>query len=421
MKRYTQNLIPCITLLLATLLLSFQCTTQSGAPEARIETNKQALSIREIPTDISWSQRMSLSVMKRAPEAWMNDFSTSPQWTYTHGLLFGAMLKAGITYKDDRYFDYVKAYGDTMIRNDGSIRDYDITAFNIDNIALGPVMIHLFEETGEDRFKKAFYTLNKQLHWQPQTTDGGYWHKLRYPWQMWLDGLFMGEPFQTEFAAKYGQPELFDNIVEQFVLAEEHTRDPETGLLYHGWDESHLQSWADKETGCSPHFWARAIGWYVMGIVDVLEYLPKDHPGHEQLITILDRTLSAVVKVQDPETATWWQIMNHPNREGNYLESTASCMFTYAILKGVNEGYLDTSYKDLGKKSYEGLLNTFIKVDENDGEVHLTKCCSVAGLGGNPYRDGSYEYYIGEKIRDNDSKGMGPFILASLEIERMQK
>jgi len=395
-------------------LLMVSCTgktADSTLPAKQVE----AITIN-ISDELPWSERMALSVMKRAPEAWMNDFQKSPSWNYTLGLILNSIYKVSEASQKPLYFNYARSYGDTMILKDGSIRDYDIAKFNIDHVAPGPLLFSLYHKTKEERYRRAIDTLKYQLEWQPQTTDGGYWHKLRYPWQMWLDGLFMGEPFQAEYAQVFKQPELFDHIAQQFILSEKHTKDPETGLLYHGWDESRVQRWANKETGCSTHFWGRAIGWYCMGLVDVLDYFPKDHPKRTELIAILDRTLQAVLKVRDKETHTWWQVLDHPGQEGNYLESTASCMFTYAMIKGVNEGYLDQRYRKLARESYEGLLTTFIKVDES-GEVHLTSCCAVAGLGGDPYRDGSFEYYIGEPVRDNDPKGMGPFILASLEFE----
>lgn len=371
-----------------------------------------------IPEDKPWSERMALSIMKRAPIAWKNDFQKKPKWTYTIGLVMNSLNKVSKEKNNPVYFNYACGYADTLISTEGEmLGGYDKASFNIDNIAPGPYLFSMYKKTKDERLKTAIETLKHQLTWQPQTTDGGYWHKLRYPWQMWLDGLFMGEPFQAEYAATYNKPELFDHIAQQFILAEKHTKDPETGLLYHGWDESRVQRWANPETGCSQHFWSRAVGWYCMGLVDVLDFFPKDHPQRAELEAILNRTLEAVLKVQDPETKTWWQVLNHPNREGNYLEATGSCMFTYAMIKGVNNGYLDEKYRATAKESYEGILKNFIKVDE-DGEVHLTRCCAVAGLGGKPYRDGSYEYYIGEPIRDNDAKGIGPFMLASLEFER---
>ncbi|MCI5083079.1 MAG: glycoside hydrolase family 88 protein [Saprospiraceae bacterium] len=403
-----------IGMLALLFVLSVQCQSQRAVTQEQAGPTAKFANLKE---DIPWSERMALSIIKRAPEAWMNDFQKQPKWTYTIGLVMNSLCRLSKAKDKPMYFDYAKGYGDTMILADGQIRGYDIAKFNIDNIAPGPYLFSVYNKTGEDRYKTAINTLKRQLSWQPQTTDGGYWHKLRYPWQMWLDGLFMGEPFQAQYAVEFNQPDLFDHIADQFILAEKHTRDSKTGLLYHGWDQSRIQRWSNPETGCSEHFWGRAVGWYCMGLVDVLEFFPKDHPKRDELIAILDRTLQAVLAVQDPASKTWWQVLNYPGRKGNYLEATASCMFTYAMIKGANEGYLDEKYRGLAKESFEGILKTFIKEDK-DGEIHLTNCCSVAGLGGNPYRDGSYEYYINEPIRDNDAKGIGPFILASIELEK---
>lgn len=403
----------CCLLILSGVFVQCKDTPPSGETDPGQPKAVQVNISEEKP----WSERMALSIIKRAPKAWMNDFQKEPRWTYTIGLVMNSLCKVSTAKENPLYFEYAKGYGDTMILADGSIRDYLIDKFNIDNIAPGPYLFSVYKKTGQENYKTAINTLKHQLTWQPQTTDGGYWHKLRYPWQMWLDGLFMGEPFLAEYAVHFSQPDHFDHIAHQFILADKHTRDPKTGLLYHGWDESRVQRWSNPETGCSQHFWGRAIGWYCMGLVDVLDFFPKDHPQRQELIAILTRTLEAVLKVQDPETKTWWQVMNLPGKEGNYLESTASCMFTYAMIKGVNDGYLDEKYRAIAQGSYDGILKTFIKVDD-DGEIHLTNCCSVAGLGGDPYRDGSYEYYISEPVRDNDPKGIGPFVLASLEFEK---
>lgn len=393
------------------------CSHQLAGSAGQGEAKASPVPTEAIGQEKAWSERMALSIMKRAPEAWMNDFQTKPRWNYTLGLVLDAMVEVSREKNTPLYADYAQGYGDTMIYADGGIRDYDIEKFNIDYIAPGPLMIELYEKTGDQKYRRAIETLHRQLSWQPRTTEGGYWHKLRYPWQIWLDGLYMGEPFHAEYARKFDQPELFDHIALQFKLVEKHLRDEQTGLLFHGWDESRIQRWADEDTGLSSHFWGRAIGWYAMGLVDVLSQFPEDHPERAFLIDNLRRTIDAVLEFRDKETHTWWQIMDQPQRKGNYRESTASCMFTYAMLRGVNEGYLPESYRAEAVKSYEGILEEFIRTDKN-GEVHLTDGCAVAGLGGDPYRDGSFEYYISEPIRDNDPKGLGPFLRASLEIEK---
>ena len=307
-----------------------------------------------------------------------------------------------------------------MIKDDGTIETYDLTDYNLDMIKSGDIIFWLQQQHPEPRFKMAMDTLHKQLGGQPTTSEGGYWHKKRYPDQMWMDGLYMAEPFHARYANTFlegeAAKEAWDKILLQFDLIQKHSRDPETGLYYHGWDESKEQRWADKETGLSKNFWSRGMGWYGMALVDVLELLPEDHPGRERILDYLNRYAEAIVKYQD-ETGAWYQILNLPDRKGNYLEATGTCMFTYILAKGVNKGYLPKKYMAQAKKGYEGILKEFITVEEN-GVVNLNKCCGVAGLGGDPYRDGSFDYYVNEIIRSNDPKGTGPFIMASLELDR---
>ncbi len=390
------------------------------APESPPSPADSFLTAVALTEDLPWSKRMAESIMQRAPESWMNDFQDDLKWTYTIGLVLNSMVEVSEAYDKPVYFEYARAYGDTMVNADGDIHGYEMAKFNIDMIAPGPLLFSLYERTGEEKYRKAIETLAYQLKWQPRTTEGGYWHKLRYPWQMWLDGLFMGEPFQAEYAVTFDKPQMFDHVIDQFVLAEKNMRDPETGLLYHAWDESRVQRWADDKTGTSEHFWSRAMGWYVMGLVDVLDLLPEDHPRRQELIDILNRTMESVLEVRDPETKVWYQVLNYPDREGNYLESTGSTMFTYVMIRGVNEGYLPNAYRATAEESWKGILEQFIREDPN-GEIHLTMGCSVAGLGGDPYRDGSYEYYISEPVRDNDPKGIGPFMRTALEFERVNK
>ena len=254
---------------------------------------------------------------------------------------------------------------------------------------------------------------------QPRTPSGGFWHKQRYPNQMWLDGLYMAEPFYAEYASTFHHPEAFADITHQFVLLDEHARDPKTGLLYHGWDESKQERWADKQTGLSSQFWARAMGWHMMALVDTLAYYPKDDPGRKQLIALLERDAEAVARVQDKKSGLWYQVLDKASEKGNYLESSASCMFVYALARGVRQGYLPSRYLNNAQRGYKGILTHFIQTGPGD-EVSLTGTVKGAGLGGDPYRDGSYAYYIGEKVVTNDPKGVGAFLLASAEMENAQ-
>lgn len=366
-----------------------------------------------------WSERMTETVLQRNADHWSIDFRTGPNWSYTYGLVYKAMMEIWEKTGDRKVFDYVESYYDQMIDEDGTIGTYRLTDYNIDMINPGKVLFKLYDETGKEKYLTAARTLREQMRQHPRTTEGGFWHKQVYPHQMWLDGIYMGSPFLTQYAARFSEPSLalFDDVVNQIVLIEKHTRDEKTGLLYHGWDESRQQKWADPETGRSPHFWGRAMGWYSMALVDVLDWLPEQHPGRPKVIAVMDRLFTALSKFQDEDTGLWHQVVDQGGREGNYLESTASCMYVYSMAKAVRKGYVDAKFMDVAKKGYAGILDRLITVDEQ-GLVSISNCCSVAGLGGDPYRDGSYEYYIGEEVRSNDPKAVGPFILAGLEMER---
>ncbi len=406
-------------LTLLVLVLSITACKQSKNNSDEItETNATE---KIVPESLKWSERMTLSEIERFPKASMLDFTQKPRWSYTNGLVLCAAAKVYEQTKNQKIYDYIYAYADEMIDSSGTIQTYKLSNQNLDMIKSGDVLLYIYPKTHEERFLKAMDTLDSQMESQPKTSDGGYWHKKVYPYQMWLDGLYMAEPFHAHYARDYvNDPEkankIFDDVVHQFDLIQKHSRDEKTGLLYHGWDESKEQKWANKETGNSQHFWSRGMGWYGMAMVDVLDFLPENHPGRVRIINYLNLYAEAITKVQD-KSGLWWQVLDQGDREGNYLEATGSCMFTYTFAKGVHKGYLPEKYLDVANKAYDGIISNLITVEEN-GVVNLNKCCAVAGLGGNPYRDGSFEYYINETIRSNDPKGTGPFILASLELDK---
>ena len=359
--------------------------------------------------------KMADSEIKQFPEPWTVDFNPKPAWNYTQGLIAFAMIKVWQKNNNETYFKYAKTYADKFIGTDGTISAYDLEDYNIDAVNSGKFLFDLYHHTKDERYLKAIKQLREQLKTHPRTSEGGFWHKKRYPHQMWLDGLYMAAPFYAQYAMEMKEPELFDDVIKQFILVHKYTYNKETGLNYHGWDESKEQKWANPQTGCSPNYWGRAEGWYAMALVDVLDFLPSDHSGRAKILEILNQVASGIKKYQDAKTGLWYQVIDQGNREGNYLEATASSMFTYALLKAVRKGYISKDYKLVATKAYSGILKNLIK-NNSDGTISLTKCCSVAGLGGNPYRDGSYEYYIKEPVRDNDPKGVGPFIMASLEM-----
>lgn len=393
------------------LRLGYSCSSQ------KVTNNSDKLIVSN---KLKWSERMTLSEIHRFPDPTLLDFREKPKWSYTNGLVLDAMYKVYKQTNNTKIYDYIYDFGNRMINKNGEIMTYKMSDYNLDMIKSGDAILDLYEKTNEERFRIALKTLDKQLIDQPTTTEGGYWHKKVYPSQMWLDGVYMAEPFHARYAATFQKEQeanqAFDKIIVQFDLIEKYNRDPKTGLYYHGWDESKNEKWANKTTGLSQHFWSRGMGWYGMALVDVLDYLPKNHAGRPKLIHYLNQYAEAIIKVQD-QTGTWYQVLDQGNRQGNYLEATGTAMFVYTLAKGTNKGYIPKKYKNNAIKGYQGMLDQFIQVDEN-GIVNLTKCCSVAGLGGKPYRDGSYNYYINEPIRANDPKGTGPFILASLELNK---
>lgn len=357
--------------------------------------------------------RMADSEMKQFPDPWTVDFNPKPAWNYTQGLIAQSMLRLWSVSRKDSYYRYAEKYALHFIDSTGSIMGYKPEEYNIDAVNSGKFLFTLYGQSKDEKYLKAIKLLREQLKNQPRTADGGFWHKLRYPNQMWLDGLYMGSPFLAQYAVFFNEPDLLDDVVQQFVVVHSHTYDRKTGLNYHAWDEKRIQKWADPHTGCSPNFWGRAEGWYAMALVDVLDYLPLNHGGRPKLIAILNQVAEGIKKYQDPVTGLWYQVLDMGGKEGNYLEATASSMFSYALLKAVQKGYVGKDYLKTARKGYEGIVKHLVK-ENADGTISLTKCCSVAGLGGNPYRSGTFEYYISEPVRDNDPKGVGPFIMASL-------
>jgi unsaturated rhamnogalacturonyl hydrolase len=361
------------------------------------------------------SERMAATVMTVWKDA-VKEPDRPDKWTYEQGVLLTGMEAVWLNTGDGRYFDYIKRVIDHYVAEDGTIKTYKAADYNIDNVQPGRILLLLYKVTGQEKYRKAAASLREQLKTHPRTSEGGFWHKKIYPSQMWLDGLYMGEPFYAEYARTFGEAEAFDDIARQFILMESHSRDAKTGLLYHGWDESKQQKWADKTTGRSPNFWGRAMGWYAMALVDALEHFPADHPRRAELLAILGRLAASVEKVQEPQTGLWYQVLNAGGMKGNYLEASASAMFVYSLAKAVRLGYLPESYLRAAQKGWAGIRRQFVE-EAAGGGVNFKGTVSVAGLGGNPYRDGSYVYYLSEPVVTNDAKGVGAFLMAAAEME----
>ncbi|MCC2547482.1 glycoside hydrolase family 88 protein [Hymenobacter sp. BT175] len=370
------------------------------------------------PTAAPLSQRMADSFMRWYPDSLGLEKNKAARWGYEQGLMLKAIERVWQRTGDAKYLGYIMRTIDYSIGPDGSIQRYKPEDYNLDNINTGRTLLTLAQRPGPQQawYRQAAERLHRQLDEQPRTQEGGYWHKKRYVQQMWLDGLYMAEPFSAEYSKVMSQPAGFDNVARQFALVEKRMVDAKTGLLYHGYDESRAQQWADKTTGLSPNFWSRGMGWYAMALVDVLDYFPKDHPERKNLIKYVQRLAPVLAKYQDSKTGGWFQVTDQGTRAGNYIETSGSCMFVYFLQKGVRMGYLDKKYAATARKGYDGIVRQFVQT-EPDGGLALTGTVSVGGLGGTPYRDGSYAYYLSEPLQKNDFKGVGPFIMASIEME----
>ena len=379
----------------------------------------------------NYSEWMTHSEMSRVAEPYMLDFAKKPRWSYTSGTEMGAMLDTYLAYKDESILDYLKKYPERMINEKCEATGYKYEDFNLDNVRPGKFLLELYKLDSKPNVLVTLKKLFKQLEKQPRTKEGVYWHKAIYANQVWLDGIFMGLPYYTAAApmlkGEKKAKKYYDDAVEQIIKTDKRTFDEPTGLWKHAWDETHTMFWADSISGKSKHSWARAMGWYTMAMVEVLDNLPEDYSRRQEVIDVFQKAMAALVRYQDKKTGVWYDVLDVKD-ERNYLESTASCMFAYCLLKGARKGYLDESYRKAGVKAYNGILKQFIRVNA-DKTISLTRCCEVSGLGPGPgpyvkepnyRRDGSFDYYMSEPIRDNDGKGVGPFIWASLEMEMLK-
>lgn len=366
-----------------------------------------------------WSERMSATAMRLWPDSFLLPGDKVAKWRYDQGVILKGVEAVWNATGERKWFGYLAKSMDHYVREDGSIRGYRPDEYNIDHVNNGKVLLTLYRVTGKDKYRKAADALRRQLATHPRTSEGGFWHKNIYPWQMWLDGLYMGQPFYAAYAALFHEDTVFNDVVRQFELMEKHGLDPQTGLLRHGWDERRAERWADPITGRSPHVWGRSLGWFGMALVDVLEYIPEGHPQRSRLTDILKRFAASAAQVQDPASGVWYDIPDMRSRAGNYPEASASCMIAYTYAKGVRMGLLPSSYAMLAQKAWAGILKTFI-IEHPNGDIDLKGTVSVSGLGGNPYRDGSYAYYMSEPVIVNDPKGLGAFILCATELEILE-
>ena len=372
-----------------------------------------------------YSVRMIRSEMKRNPDAtYLDGRNGERKWNYTTGLELKAFLDAAGRYEMPEVVQYVRDWADTMATEKGEVYKYKKSNYNVDHICPARIYFDLHDMYGDQdkRYRRVTRMIREQIDSQPRTKSGEFWHKQVYPHQVWLDGFYMALPFYAEYTRRYAPKEqmdsLYADIVHQFTAGAENTFDPATGLYRHAWDESRSMFWCDPQTGLSQHAWGRATGWFAIALVEVLDYIPKDHPGRQALIDQLNYFLKVLPEWADPKTGMWYQVLDCPGREGNYQEATCSIMFVYAFLKGLRMGYIDDSHRDYILGLYPKFIDRFIR-ENGDGTISMTDCCAVGGLGGKQMRMGDFAYYLSEPIIENDCKGVGPFIWASLEWEAM--
>lgn len=368
---------------------------------------------------LEWSRRMAGAEIARAEEAVARDPALRGKWDYAQSIVDLAMIALTNATGDMRYADFARTEIGAAITPEGTVPGARIEDYNLDMVRPGTTALALYEFTGDERYRKAADGLRLQLERQPRTHSGGFWHKLRYQHQMWLDGLYMAEPFYAQYTGWFGKPAAYDDIARQFRIVSRQTFDPATGLFRHAWDESKNMPWADKKTGKSPSFWGRSIGWFAMAYADTIGHIPAGHPARDEMIRGFRRVANGIVKHQDPRTGLWWQVTDQGGRGGNYLEATASCMFVYALAKGINEGWLPRGkFEPAARAGFAGIVRDLLRTGD-DGRLNLIQCCRVAGLDAIG-RDGTFEYYTGrEQIVSNDAKGTGPFILAGIEMQKL--
>ena len=401
------------------------------APRVRFESQLSAQAKQQPLTAdyaLSWAKKLADSELERKTlkyhyNGWDEYRRRPTKFEYdVAGLQIQALQHLNEVSPEQRYVDAAEIVTGSFIANDGSIHTFPPELFSIDLHNPGRVVILLEQRTGEEKYRKAVDYLRERLKVHPRTSEGAFWHRVTYPNQLWLDGVYMGIPFLMQYAAAYetgaAQHASFKEGVHEFEITRQRLRSS-NGLYIHAWDESKQASWADKETGLASQYWGRGMGWLAMAMVDVLDYLPEAETElRATMLAMVNEFAVDIVRYQDAETGTWWQIVDKPGELGNYRESTATAMFTYFLAKGLNKGYLPEAFKEPAQKAYQGLINEFVTVHA-DGKISMTDQCLVAGLGFG--RDGSYNYYMTERIVSNDAKGNGPFIMAGVEMYKLLK
>lgn len=340
------------------------------------------------------------------------------KWNYIDGCMITGILELYEITGEARFLDFADRFLSGFVEEDGSIRTYDPEEYSLDNVNPAKNLFTMYDLTGKEKYRKAIELVRSQLSTMPRTPEGNFWHKLIYPNQVWLDGIYMALPFYMEYEKRFDAQKDCQDICRQIANVEIRMRDPETGLYYHGYDASRKMYWADPDSGCSPNFWLRAEGWFILGLVDVLEIM-KDLPMQAESVHLQHMLLDlakALSKYQDP-SGLWYQLIALPELEGNYLETSGTALISAALLKAVRLGFLPESFRAVGEKAFYGIVDHRLTKNA-DGTPCVTGICLVAGLGGEQHRDGSVAYYLSEPVVQNDAKGVGPLLLAYTEMLR---
>ena len=341
-------------------------------------------------------------------------------WNYIDGCMMTSLYTIYQQTGKKKYIDFIDKFVDYYVFEDGSIRGYELDTYNVDNLNEGRVLFDLYRETGKPKYKKAIDLLYSQVKGQPRTALGNFWHKKIYPEQVWLDGLYMAQVFYTRYEAEFNNGKNFDDIARQFQNVYDNMYDKKKRLYYHGWDYSRKSFWSDNKTGLSKSFWLRSVGWYTVGLVDTIGYMPDSaKSAKDKLVAIFKATIEGLEQYIDKDGKMFWQVVDQGGREGNYLETSGSAMIAYAMMKGARLGVVDKRFAKVGEEVFNGICKQYLT--ETDGKLNLGGICLMAGLGpeNNKKRDGTFEYYISEPIVENDAKGTGPFVMAYTEIKQL--
>ncbi|MFQ8680650.1 glycoside hydrolase family 88/105 protein [Enterocloster sp.] len=341
-------------------------------------------------------------------------------WNYIDGCMIKAVIELYHITGNKKYLEFADSFINYFVNEDGSIQSYDPKEYNLDNVNAGKTLFDLYKLTGREKYRKAIDTVYSQLKGQPRTSTGNFWHKMIYPNQIWMDGLYMAQPFYMQYEVEYNNKANCRDSYEQFLHVYDLMRDTRNGLYYHAYDDSREAFWCDPVTGLSDNFWLRALGWYAMALVDTMEVMPEEMAEEKaRLGAVNQQLIDAMLPYQDQESGMWYQVVNRGRIQPNYLETSGSAIFAYAIMKSVRLGYLDERYFAFGRKAFDGICEKYLS--EENGELQLGGICLVAGLGNKEMREGTFDYYMREPVVKNEAKGVAPLILAYIEIMMREK